>query len=149
MAHADFDPAEWLTLQGKMEVNRLKEFSLHPILVGTLDCQIQRTPQGVVNLLSIDVPVDVESIKEVVVSDPKQHPFRPDVLYSTCLLMNKKDANRPFLCIYTRPGKLVPGASLEAEMREWVLTANGTSKRHSIAKNRFPANRRKFINTER
>lgn len=97
----------------------------------------------------MDADFDVENIKEIVVSEPKQHPHNTDIIYSTCLLLNRKDPYQPFLAIHTKPGKKVLGKAWEGEMREWVLTANGKSKRHTIVKNNFPTNRRKYIDTER
>jgi hypothetical protein len=86
----------------------------------------------------------------MVVSEPTQHPYKSDVLYSTCLLMNQKDINKPYLCIYTRPGEVVPGKSLKKEMREWVLTSNGKKKRYIVKELGLGlTNRRKYIDSER
>ena len=75
----------------------------------------------------------MEDIVEVVVSEPKQHPRDKNLLYSTVLMVNKKDAYQPFLAIHTREGKKVLEAagsmpkgspqknSWDADLKEWVL----------------------------
>lgn len=70
----------------------------------------------------------MEDILDLVVSEPKQHPRDKTLVYSTILMLNKKDANQPFLAIYTRPGDEkvlgsngLAGLSWEADLKEWVL----------------------------
>ena len=77
---------------------------------------------------------------EVVVSEPKQHPRDKSLLYSTVLMVNKKDAYQPFLAIHIREGKTATGTETEstakrslknngwdADLKEWVLMSRYVS----------------------
>lgn len=149
-----YDEIEWSQLQAQIEANALREFALRPIPLTTLLSDSVKTESGTVNFLKVDSKLDLEEIIDLVVSEPKQHPRDKNLLYSTVLLVNKNDPHQPFLAIHTRLGKKVletgPKKSWEAGLKEWVLVnGDGSTKRHSILKNSFPSNRRKFIDQER
>lgn len=76
------------------------------------------------------------------VSDAKTHPFVKDSLFTTILLPNKKDSNKPYLLMHSHLKSVKP-------TKEWVIISGDVECRPKINTETNPKNRRKLIDADR
>ncbi|KAI8902743.1 hypothetical protein BC833DRAFT_230621 [Globomyces pollinis-pini] len=126
---------KWITEKVKLEAERMREYSVVPLIFKVNNFGIVHDDNGSINRIEFASNFDFKKILQIMISDPIVFPYRINFLFSTVLLMTE-ETSMPIIVPYLYQGVLDKKVKLNIppnNLKEWLLINSKHERaRHSI-----------------